>query len=463
MMQDRRVITTMGMVLDDATVQTFKASLRGEVIRPGDDSYDAARKVWNGMIDRRPALIARCAGVADVIRAIQFARAHELLIAVRGGGHNVAGSAVCDGGLVIDLSRLKGIRVDPVRHTARAEGGVTWGEFDHETQVHGLATTGGFVSTTGIAGLTLGGGLGWLMGAYGLACDNLLSVDLVTAEGTLITASATEHEDLFWGVRGGGGNFGVVTSFEYRLYAVGPVLAGLLLYPLAKAREVLRFYRDYLKTAPDELTSMALLRTWPDGTPVVGLALCYPGAIAQGEAVVRALRRRGPPTVDHIGPMAYTRLQAMFDRFAPPGQQNYWRSSFLPELSDDAIDTLVDRFTTVLSPQSMLLLEHPHGAVSRVRPDQTAFSHRGPHFVYNLVSMWSDLAESDKHIAWTRQFWSAMQPFSYRGVYVNYLSQEGKDRVRAAYGVNYERLVALKNKYDPLNVFRFNQNIESTV
>jgi FAD/FMN-containing dehydrogenase len=415
------------------------------------------------MIDKKPALIVRGAGVADVISAVRFARAHNLLVAVRGGGHNVAGNAVCDGGIVIDLSRMKAIRVDPTKHTARAEGGVTWGEFDHETQAHGLATTGGFVSTTGIAGLTLGGGLGWLMGLYGLACDNLLSVDLVTADGEFVTASATEHEDLFWGVRGGGGNFGIVTSFEYRLHRLGPVLGGLLLYPLRKAREVLQFYRDYLTATPDELTSMAQFRTWLDGTPVLAIGLCYAGNLDQGERTIRPLRQVSPPLVDQVAPMAYSSLQRMSDRFAPPGLQNYWRSGFMRQLDDAAIDCFISHFRTVGSPQTSVLLEHPHGTVSRVAVDQTAYCHRQDRFVYNIVSMWSDPAESDRHIAWTRELWSAMQPFSSTGVYVNYLGLEGYDRVRAAYGANYERLVALKNKYDPTNVFRLNQNIKPAI
>src|SRR5262245_57805404 len=297
MMGDQRIMTT-DTVLDEATLQQFRAGLRGALILPGDASYDAARTVWNGMIDKRPALIVRCAGAADVIRAVQFARAHRLLVSVRGGGHNIPGNAVCDGGLMIDLSEMKSVRVDPTRRTARAEGGVTWGEFDHETQMFGLATTGGTDATTGIAGLTLGGGLGWVAGKYGLTCDNLLSVDLVTADGRLLTASATENTELFWGVRGGGGNFGVVTSFEYRLHPVGPVLAGVVMHPFAQAKEILRFYRDFSRAIPDELNTVFLITTLPDGVPVVAIGVCYNGAIAAGEEVLHPVRAIGTPLVD---------------------------------------------------------------------------------------------------------------------------------------------------------------------
>ena len=302
---------TIETALDEATLQHFRAGLRGTLILPGDASYDAARTLWNGMIDKRPALIVRCAGVADVISAVQFARIHHLLVSVRGGGHNIPGNAVCDDGLMIDLSGMKSVRVDPVQRTARAEGGVTWGELDHETQQFGLTTTGGTDATTGIAGLTLGGGLGWLAGKYGLTCDNLLSVDLVTADGRFLTASATDNAELFWGVRGGGGNFGVVTSFEYRLHPVGPVLAGVVLHPFAQAKEVLRFYRDFSRAIPDELNTVGLLATLPDGVPVIAIAVCYTGAIAAGEEILRPVRVFGPPLVDQIRPMPYPEIQRL--------------------------------------------------------------------------------------------------------------------------------------------------------
>jgi FAD/FMN-containing dehydrogenase len=458
---------TSDTVLAEDTVAAFKTTLRSALLRPGDDGYEAARTTWNAMIDKRPALIVRCVGVADVIQAVNFARTHDLLVAVRGGGHNVAGNAVCDGGLVIDLSPMKSIHVDPVRRTARAEPGVTWGEFDHETQAFGLATTGGDIPTIGIAGLTLGGGVGWLMGSYGLSCDNLLSVDVVTADGRLLQASATENPDLFWGVRGGGGNFGVVTSFEYQLHAVGQVLGGMVIHPVERARDVLKFYREFTRTAPDALTSMAVCLTSPEGAPVVALLVCYNGPLAEGEKVLQPLRAFGPPLVDHIGPMAYTALQSMLEAGFPSGLQNYWKSNFLQDLSNDAIAVMVDSFAQMPAPTSALVIEHISGAVSRVGEDATAFTHRQAPYNLVIVGIWPDLADNDTNIRWVRQIWDAMQPFSSGAVYVNFLGQaadEGAERIKEAYGVaKYERLLALKKQYDPTNLFRLNQNINPLV
>jgi FAD/FMN-containing dehydrogenase len=468
-MAELRVTTMQGTdtVLKGAAIEAFRTSVRGELLCPVDAGYDTARKVWNGMIDRRPALIIRCTGVADVIAAVQFARTHELLVAVRGGGHNVAGHAVCDGGLMIDLSRMKGLRVDPVRRTARAQPGLTLGEFDRETQGFGLATPMGYISTTGVAGLTLGGGYGWLARSYGLASDNLLSVDLVTADGQCLTASPTEHPDLFWGVRGGGGNFGIVTSFEYQLYPVGPVLGGMRIYPFAQAKAVLQFHRDFSSTAPDAYTCYAALGTSPAGEPVALLRVCYNGPLEEGERVLRPLRAFGSPLADLISPMAYTALQSMYDAGAPSGVHYYWKSNFLKELSDDAIATMVAHCATRPSPRCGMALAELGGAVSRVAPDETAFNHR--HVRYDFISAGAcmDPAQDAACIRWARAFWEAMQPFSTGGVYVNYLGQEadeGAERVQAAYGpAKYARLVALKNKYDPTNFFRLNQNIKPTV
>ncbi len=448
--------------IEETTIQELAASVRGELLRLGDDGFDEARKVWNGMINKVPALIVRCAGVADVISAVDFARINELLVAVRGGGHNVAGNAVCDGGIVIDLSRMKGMRVDPTAGTARAQAGLVWGEFDRETQAFGLATTGGVVSTTGIAGFTLGGGLGWLMHSYGLACDNLLSADVVVADGRFVTASASENEDLFWAVRGGGGNFGVVTSFEYRLHPVGPVvLAGPVFHPLPKARDILRFYREYVNKVPDKLTAHAFLTTSPDGVPMVGVMVCYSGRAEDGEEVVQPLREFGPPVMDQVGPVPYTMLQSMLDATGPPGLQNYWKSSVLPELGDEAIDTIVARFAEVPSPRSLIIIENLGGAVSHVGEDETAFPHRDGGYNFLIQSTWPDPTDSERNIRWTRDLYEAMRPFMTDAVYVNYLGQEGVDRVKEAYGAaKYERLVALKNKYDPTNLFRLNQNIK---
>jgi FAD/FMN-containing dehydrogenase len=448
---------------DEATIERFKASLRGDLIRPDTVGYEEARRVHNAMIDKRPALIARCAGVSDVVNAVNFARENGLLVAVRGGGHNVAGTAVCDGGIVIDLSRMKGVRVDAATRRVRAEGGVTWGELDHELQAFGLATTGGAVSTTGVAGLTLGGGLGLLMRKHGLACDNLVSADVVTADGKLHIASETEDADLFWGLRGGGGNFGVVTSFEYRAHAVGTVLGGLVIHPLERAKEMLRFYRELTATAPDELTAYAGLVTTPDGAAMSAILSCYAGPLATGEALLRSAREFGPPVADLLSPMPYTTVQRVFDPSYPPGLLNYWKSSFLRELSDDAIDTLVEAYAAVPSPLTSVAIEHLGGAVGRVAESATAFSHRSAPYNVTVTSLWRERGESEMNTDWTRRLWEALQPAATGTVYANYLGQEGDDRVRAAYGANYARLVALKNRYDPTNLFRLNQNITPTV
>ena len=465
-MTDFRVITTNGTdaILEEATVQDFAADLRGRLLRPGDDGYDDARKVWNGMIGRRPALIARCAGTADVIAAVRFAREHGLRVSVKGGGHHLTGKAVCEGGLMIDLSPMKSVRVDPTKRIARAEAGLTWGEYNHETQAFGLASTGGVVSTTGIAGLTLGGGLGWLMGKHGLSCDNLLSADLVTAEGRLLTVSADDYPDLFWGLRGGGGNFGVVTSFEYRLHPVGPVLAGMVLHPMAKAKEALRFYRDYARSCPDEALAAAALMTSPEGTPVVAIIVAYIGDLGTGEAVVAPVRKFGSPLVDTIAPTSYVQLNTLFDAAVPyGGVQRYWKSSFLKELGDDLIEILVERSAKMLSPMSMVLFFHLHGAAARVDRNATAFGLRQDQWDYDVISQWNDPAETGQHVQWTREYWTAVEPFATGEVYVNHLDAEEVTRIRAAYGGHYDRLVALKNKYDPTNLFRMNQNIRPTV
>jgi hypothetical protein len=448
--------------IEEGAVREFAAGLRGEIVRPEEDGYDAARAVFNGMIDKRPALIVRCAGTSDVIRGVDFAHAHDLLLAVRSGGHNVAGKAVCDGSLMLDLSPMKGMRVDPARRRARAQSGLTLGEFDHETQAFGLATPLGVVSMTGIAGLTLGGGLGWLNGKHGLACDNLLSADVVTADGRLLTASEEENEDLFWGIRGGGGNFGVVTSFEYRLHPVGPVLAGGLRYPAAKARDVLRFYHEFASGCPDELSISASLGRAPDGSLVAGITVCYCGAIEEGERVLRPLRAFGSPLEDGIRPMAYTALQSAPDEGFSPGQQHYWKSSNLEHLSDEAIEVMVRLVKEMPSPSSGVGLQQMHGAASRVDPAATAFPHRDEHYDLLILSQWANPADSEENVRWTRELFEAMQPFVGKGVYVSNLGEEEGDRVKEAYGEHYERLVALKDRYNPTNLFRLNQNVKPT-
>jgi FAD/FMN-containing dehydrogenase len=354
---------------------------------------------------------------------------------------------------------MKGVRVDPVAGTARAEPGLTWGELDQEAQAFGLATVGVDVSTVGIAGLTLGGGFGWLVRGHGLACDNLLSADVVTADGRFLTANAAEHPDLFWGLRGGGGNFGVVTRFEYRLHPVGELLAGLLLYPVARAKDVLGFYREVTSTAPEELTVWAILLTAPDGAPTLALFVCYAGTGAAAEQAVQPLREFGPPLADHVGPMSYRAVQTMFDAAFPAGRHGHWKSCYLADLGGDAIDTMLTRFLSVPSPQSAVLVEHLGGAVGRVGPEETAFPARDAPYSFLIVSVWPGPAVSEPNVRWTDESWRAMQPFAAGGVYVNYLGEEGDDRVRAAYGRNYDRLAALKAKYDPGNIFRGNQNV----
>jgi UDP-N-acetylenolpyruvoylglucosamine reductase len=462
-MLDQETIATGGLHLEDGAVQDLQSRLRGELVRPGDAEFDAARKVWNASIDKTPALIARCAGVGDVIDAVDFARRHDLLVAVRGGGHNVSGNAVCDRGIVIDLSRMKGVRVDPGRRTVRAEGGVTWRELNRETQAFGLATTGGVVSTTGIAGLSLGGGVGWLVRKHGLACDNLLSADVVLADGRLVVASAQENEDLFWALRGAGANFGVVTSMKFQLHPVGQVLGGMILHLQAQAREVLTFYRDFLRTAPDEVTAYAGLLTAPDGTPMVGVLACYSGPLETGEAVLRPLREFGTPVADLIQPMPYAQMNTLLDASYPPGMQNYWKAEFLDDLTDDAIAVLVDQGAKMTSPRSAILLEYYGGAAGQVEESATAFPHRQAQYDLAVMAQWTDPTESDRHVAWARETWEAAQPFASGRVYVNTLGVEGEDRVREAYGKNYDRLVDLKNTYDPKNFFSLNQNIKPTV
>jgi FAD/FMN-containing dehydrogenase len=448
--------------IDDETVNALRASLSGSLLRPGDDGYDDARTIFNGMIDRRPGLIARCASTGDVARAVRFGRERGLIVSIRGGGHNVAGNAICDGGLMIDLTPMKGIRVDAANMTVRAQGGVTWREFDRETQSYGLATTGGAISSTGIAGLTLGGGFGWLGRSYGMACDNLISADVVLADGSIVTASADENPELFWGLRGGGGNFGVVTSFEFRLHPVTSILGGMLVYPIDRANEVLRAFRNFNQTTPDAMTAFAAMLTSPEGDRILALPVCYNGPIEQGEAILRPLRESTSPMADMVGPITYEQQQTLMDDGFPFGLQNYWKSEFLKGLTDEAIDVLVERFAAVPSPLTAVVLEQFGGAYSRVGAEDTAFVHRDWEYNFVIISRWADPADADQNIQWARGTWQAVQPFASGSVYVNYLEpgQEGNDRIRAAYGPVYDRLVAVKNQYDPTNFFRLNQNIK---
>jgi FAD/FMN-containing dehydrogenase len=470
---NERVINFMNVVFAKKIITEFKDSFHGELVLPGDKDYEIGLRVWNGMIDRHPSVIAYCINSRDVIKSVNFARNHGLLTAVRSGGHNVAGNAVCDDGIVIDLSRMKRIEVNTTSRIARAQAGLTWGEFDRATQAFGLATTGGIVSRTGIAGLTLGGGIGWLMRKFGVTCDNLLSANIVVADGRQLTVSGHENQDLYWGVRGGGGNFGIVTEFEYRLHQIGPVLAGTVYYPAGKIREILRFYRDYIAAIPDELTTMFVyiaalstpsLSKLPVGSPAAAIHVCYTGSVEAGEKILQPLRDVGPPLEDAVRIMPYVELQTMLDAGAPPNQHNFWKSSYLKNLSDEAIEVLTAYCDAITSPLSQVHLQHLEGQVRRVDEDEMAFSHRSALCALNIVTKWMDPRESEKHIQWTRDFEVAVRPFSTGGVYVNFLGEEGEGRVKAAYSrAKYDRLVALKNKYDPTNFFRLNQNIRPMV
>lgn len=435
----------------------------GQLLQPSDAGYELARRVHNGLVDKRPALIAQCRGTADVVDAVTLARKLKLDVAVRGGGHNVAGRATIDGGLMIDLAPMKGIHVDPKLRTARAQGGVTWAEYNRETQIYGLATTGGVVSSTGIAGLTLGGGLGWLMGKYGLALDNLLSVDIVTAEGKVMKASADENDDLFWAVRGGGGNFGVATSFEYRVHPVGPTITGgLVAHPFDRARDVLRFFRDVTARLPDEFMVFGGLIHAPDGsgTKLVAMVICHCGSLEAGAAATRPIKQFGSPVLDAIGPMPYCQLNSMLDAAYPKGALNYWKSSFLTRLDDEAIDRLIACFAKCPTPMGQLLIEHFHGAAVRIGVGDTAFPHRKDGYNLVVLSEWMEKADTDRCVAWARDTYTAMAPFFASGRYVNYLGDdEVGDPAAAAYGPNYRRLQQLKSKYDPNNFFHMNQNI----
>jgi FAD binding domain/Berberine and berberine like len=458
-----RVFTLVFMVVthgESAVRQLLQnLGLQGNVVWPGDSDYDQARQVFNGMVDRCPLAVIQAVDASDVVRCIAFARGHDLPLSVRSGGHSVAGNAVGDGAVMLDLSGMKAIRVDPAARTAWAEPGLTLGEFDRATQAFGLATTLGVVSVTGIAGLTLGGGLGWLNGRYGLACDNLISAAVATADGQMLRASAEENEDLFWAIRGGGGNFGVVTSFEYQLHSIGPVLAGALSYPLSAGSHVLRFYDEFAKTAPDELSTAASLALSPAGEPTVFVAVCYCGPIDEGERVLRPLRTFHRPVDDVIQPVPYAVLQSARDQGFPAGRRHYWKSGWLRDLTVEAIATLTDFLPRMPSSASGIGLQQMHGAASRVAPTATAFAHRAEQYDFLILSQWSDAAESDRNVEWTRALFEAMQPYLEPSVYVNNLGDEGPARVRAAYGQNYPRLAALKQAYDPDNLFRANQNI----
>ncbi|WP_281664921.1 FAD-binding oxidoreductase [Paraburkholderia fungorum] len=455
--------------VSSSAADELKAAIRGELLLPGDAGFDAARSIWNAMIDRHPAMILRCAGVADVRRGVTFARDHGLPLAVHSGGHNIAGTALCDDGLVIDLSPMKSVQIDPVAKRAYVEPGATLRDFDHEAQAFGLATPLGINSTTGVAGLTLGGGFGWLSRRYGMTVDNLISADVVTADGELRHASADSNEDLFWAIRGGGGNFGVVTRFEFALHPVGPVVyGGLVVLPLDQAKSALQQYRAAAEQMPDELSVWAVLRLAPPlpflspevhGKPVIVFAMCYTGPVENGPSVVENVRGFGTPVGEHLGPMPYAMWQQAFDPLLTPGARNYWKSHNLDGIPDGLVDALLEAIGTLPSPQCEIFFGQIGAQTSRVPVEATAYSSRDTQYAMNVHGRWDNASDDERCIAWARAFFDAAAPFALGSVYVNFMTQEEGGRVADAYGPNYERLVAVKHRYDPQNLFRHNQNI----
>lgn len=456
--------------LQATKITELKAKFGGKVLLPSDDGYESARKIWNATIDKHPALIVRCTTTSDVVHAVNFARDNGLLLAVRGGGHNIAGNAMCDDGIVIDLSQMKAARVDPGARRVTIEGGATLADLDAATQAHGLATPVGINSTTGVAGLTLGGGFGWLSRKYGMTIDNLESAEVVTAAGEVVRASATEHPDLFWALRGGSGNFGVVTRFEFRLHPVGPdVLSGLIVYPISAAKSVLRQYREFAAKAPDDLSVWAVLRKAPPlpflpaeahGTGMIALALLYAGDPKVGESLIEPLRKFGTPIGEHIGVQPYAAWQQAFDPLLAPGARNYWKSHNFSTLKDGLFDAVIEYIEKLPSPQCEIFFGAIGGATTRPAPASAAYAHRDAQFVMNVHGRWEDPADDKRCVGWARDFFNASAPFASGGVYVNFLTADEGDRVRTAYGPNYDRLAQVKRKYDPTNLFRVNQNIQ---
>jgi FAD/FMN-containing dehydrogenase len=456
--------------LQPRKIEKLKGGFKGEILLPNDGAYESARKIWNATIDKHPTVIARCATTSDVVHAVNFARDNGLLLAVRGGGHNIAGNAMCDDGIVIDLSQMKTARVDPGARRVTIEGGATLADLDAATQAHGLATPVGINSTTGVAGLTLGGGFGWLSRKHGMTVDNLESAEVVTATGEVVRASATERPDLFWALRGGGGNFGVVTRFEFRLHPVGPdVLSGLIVYPISEAKSVLQQYRDFVSKAPEELAVWAVLRQAPPlpflpervhGKEMIALALIYAGDPKQGEPLIEPLRKFGTPLGEHVGVQPYVAWQQAFDPLLTPGARNYWKSHNFSTLKDGLFDAVIEYIGKLPSPQCEIFFGAIGGATTRPAPDSAAYAHRDAQFVMNVHGRWENPADDKRCIGWARDFFNASAPFASGGVYVNFLTADEGDRVRSAYGPNYDRLAQVKRKYDPVNLFRVNQNIQ---
>lgn len=451
------------MAVQTEPLEGFRSEFSGVVLAPDESGYDEARRIHNGLIDKHPRLIARCLNTADIVDAVKFAREEDLEISVKGGGHNPAGRSVTDGGLMIDLSFMKGIHVDPAARKVRAQGGVTWAEFNRATALHGLAVTGGAISSTGIAGLTLGGGLGWLMSSYGMAVDNVTSMELVTAEGEVLTLSEDENPDLFWACRGGGGNFGVVSSFEYQLHPLSMVTGGLIAHPFPAAGDVLRFYRDFTADVGDDLTVFAGLVHAPDGSgmKLSALLVCHVGTPEEAERDLEPLKTFGEPAMVEVGPMPYPVINTLLDEGFPSGALNYWKSSFLENITDEYIDTVTDKFAACPSPMGGIVIEHFHGQVTRVDPTATAFPHRDRSYNNLIIGQWVDPANTEENTLWVKDTYNSLEPFFSSSRYVNYLDDdEQADAVPKAYGVVYDRLVEVKRRYDPDNVFHLNQNID---
>ena len=454
--------------MPNATLDEFRAQVRGDVIAPDDDAYEQARHVYNAMIDRRPAMIARAANVGDVIAAVNLARENGLDLAVRGGGHSVPGFGTCDGGVVIDLSRMRGIRVDPASATARAEGGATWGDFNAATYPFGLATTGGIISTTGVAGLTLGGGIGYLARGFGLSCDNLVSADVVTADGRFLVASERENDDLFWALRGGGGNFGVVTSLEFQLHPVKDIYGGPMFFELSEVENVLRFFREYIADAPEQLGAFPAFQIAPPlpfipeerhGDTFIAMVACWAGPLEEGERALKPFHDIAPVVAEFVGPMPYPALNSAFDGLVPPGLQHYWKANFVEELTDEAIAAHAVHGPDVPAVNSTVHIYPINGAAHRVAPDATAFAYRNANFATVIAGMWPEASENDANIAWVRRYYDATAPHSEEGGYINFMSEDDQGRIRANYQGNYDRLVDVKRRYDPDNLFHLNQNI----
>jgi len=448
-----------GAALDKVTIEAFRRGFCGQVLLPEDTGYDSARRIWNASIDKHPGLIARCSEAADVVRAVKFSRANNLLVAVKSGGHNVAGRALCDDGIVIDLSATNRVSVDAELRAVRVQAGALLGDVDRETNPHGLVVPTGVVSKTGIAGLTLGGGTGWLARKYGLTCDNVVSCEVVTAEGDLVTANNEINADLFWGLRGGGGNFGIVTSFLYRAHPVSTVLGGVIAYTRDQVAALLRYYRDFMPAAPDELTAYAGLISMPDDTPAVGVMACYCDDLTEGERVLKPLRAFGSPVFDAIQPMPFPTMQKLVDEMSPDSTHNYWRSTFIKDFSDEVIDLIIEHGNRMESRLSRIVIQFFGGAAGRVAPADTAFAQRQAEYNVGIETQWTDAAESEKHIGWTRTLSDALRPYSSNGYLLNFIGDEEPDTIRAAFGSNYARLVELKTKYDPTNFFSLNQNV----